>query len=133
MFPIAARSGSSDLPRDAEFWMPKSNEITEEGFGFFRDTWRIVDVAPADARQLIEIERAIADVVSSLSHSLADFERLAEIAESGGIDDPANDITERERHVLGEVISDIPDLEGLELGVAGLTYALASRSDCPRR
>lgn len=126
MFPVSSNSGSSELPVGAAFWMPKPSEITEEGFGFFRDTWPITGISAGYADDIVSTERSIADVVNALADDEDDFERLAVIAESGGIDDPANEISDREHALLSEVVSDIPDLEGLELGVAGLAYALAS-------
>lgn len=55
-----------------------------------------------------------------------DFERLAAVAESAAVDSPGEDISEEERAALSEVVSDLPELGGLELGVAGLAYALAT-------
>jgi hypothetical protein len=106
--------------------MPKPDELDEEGFGYFRDTWLIKDVPVGEAQGITVVERRIAEVVGELADTADDFERLARVAEFGGIDDPAYDLSERERGALAEVVSDIPELGGLELGVAGLAHALAT-------
>lgn len=126
LFPIAPPHGTSGLPAAATFWMPKPDEIDEEGFGYFRDTWLIKDVPERKAREIMVEERRIAEVIGELSNDADDFERLAQVAESGGDDDPAYNLSERERRALAEVMSDIPELGGLELGVAGLAHALAT-------
>ncbi|GAB6987019.1 hypothetical protein [Nocardioides pyridinolyticus] len=126
MFPEAPVIGTSDLPAAATFWMPSPVEISEEGFGFFRDTWLIRNVSVGDAREIISIEWRMAEVVGRLAKDGDDFERLAGIAESAALDDPAEEVSAEELHALAEVVSDIPELCGLELGVAGLVHALAS-------
>lgn len=127
MIPVLPRIGTSELPATAAFWMPKPDEISEEGFSNFRDTWLIRGVRVGDAREVIEEERRIVEVVDQLSADADAFEAFAAIAESGGIDDPANELTADERTVLSAVVSDMPaELGGLELGVAGLVHALAS-------
>jgi hypothetical protein len=126
MFPKAVPRGTTALPAAAAFWMPKRDEIDEEGFGFFRDTWLIKDVPVSEAREIMAAERRMAEVIDELTSDADDFERLAVVAESAGIDDPAEDLSEQERVALSEVVSDVPELGGLDLGVAGLVYALAT-------
>lgn len=126
LFPEAQPHGTSALPAAAAFWMPKPDEIDEEGFGYFRDTWLIKHVRVGEAREIMVAERRTAEVVGELADNVEDFERLAQVAESGGIDDPAHNLSGLERAALGEVVSDIPELGGLELGVAGLAHALAT-------
>ncbi len=126
MFPEAPSFGTTTLPADAAFWMPKGDEIGEEGFGFFRDTWLIRNVPVRDAWDIVSLESSIAEVVDRLAKDEHDFERLAGAAESAGIYDPGEDLTDEERRALAAVVSDIPELGGLELGVAGLAHALAT-------
>jgi hypothetical protein len=127
MIPECPVAGTSALPAGAAFWMPKPDEISEEGFSFFRDVWLIRGVRIGDAREVIEEERRIVDVIDRLSADADHFEEFAAIAETGGIDDPANELTLEEYSTLSTVVSDIPaELGGLELGVAGLVHALAS-------
>lgn len=126
MFPEVAAHGSRSLPEAATFWMPRPDELDEEGFGFFQDTWLIKDVAVREAQALVAEERRIATVVDSLATDATDFERIAAVAE-WGIDDDANEVlSDAEFQALAEVVSDVPPLAGLEIGVAGLVHALAT-------
>lgn len=127
MFPMAPLFGTSALPLGAVFRMPKTSDMSEDGFGCFQNTWLIKNVRAREAREILEEERTIASLVDRLSSDAQRFEVISSIAEFGGIDDPALDISESERTALREVVSDVPpELGGLELGVAGLAHALAS-------
>lgn len=133
MFPTSPLSGSTTVPAEATFWMPRPEDIDEEGIGaFFRGTWLIKDVSVREARRLRQEERRIADIVRRLATTAEDFDRLAYAVEGGGYDpDEADEefyLTEGERTELDEFLSDdeAATLESLELGVAGLVYALAT-------
>ena len=104
MFPEAPPGGTSSLPPEATYWMPRPDEIDEEsGIGVFHDTWLIKDIPVVEALDLISVERRIAEVVGQLARDEDDFERLAGLAESAGIDDPAYELSEEERAALAEV------------------------------
>jgi hypothetical protein len=132
MFPTSSLSGSITIPRDATFWMPKAEDINEEGIGcLLRETWLIKDVPVREARQLRQDERRIAEVVGNLAASVEDFDRLAHAVEDGYDPDTPDErfaLTATERAALDEFVSDDETavLESLELGVAGLVYALAT-------
>lgn len=84
-------------------------------------------ITVADAQFVVAAEYAMAGAIEPLAHDADDFERLATLAEYGGIDDPDYDMADDERTALTGVVSDIPDgLGGLELGVSGLVHALAA-------
>ncbi|SRR5216684_2167690 len=131
MFPTSSLSGSITIPSDATFWMPKPEDIDEDGIGaFFHNTWLIKDVPVREARQLRKEERRIAEVVGHMATTAEDFDRLAHAVEDGYDPDEDYDLTATERAELDEFLSDdedeAPALESLELGVAGLVYALAT-------
>jgi hypothetical protein len=132
MFPISSPSGSTTIPSDATFWMPKADDIDEDGIGaYFRDTWLIKDVPVREARQLRQKERRIAEVVGRLAITPEDFDRLAYAVEGGYDPDETGDgfqLTATEQVELDEFLSDdeAAGLESLELGVAGLVYSLAT-------
>jgi hypothetical protein len=135
VFPTSSLSGSITIPSEATFWMPKPEDIDEDGIGaYFRDTWLIKDVPVREARQLRQKERRIAEVVGRLATTAEDFDRLASVVESGYYPDETDErfhLTDAERIELDEFLSDDEDdeaagLESLELGVAGLVYALAT-------
>lgn len=126
MFPVSSLLGSSTIPSDATFWMPKPEDIDEEGIGgFFRETWLIKDVPVREARWLMQEERRIAEIVGNLAATAEDFDRLAHAVEDGYA---GNVLTATERAALDEFVSDDEGaaLNSLELGVAGLAYALAA-------
>jgi hypothetical protein len=126
MFPISALSGSTTIPSDATFWMPKPADIDEEGVGgFFRGTWLIKDVPVRDARQLMQRERRVAGIVGDLAATAEDFDRLARAAEDGY---SGYVLTAAERAALDDFLTEDEGaaLESLELGVAGLVCALAT-------
>jgi hypothetical protein len=111
--------------------MPKPEDIDEEGIGaFFRETWLIRDVPMREARRLRYDEHRIAEAVSGLAATAGDFDRLAHAVEDGYNQDEWDEnyaLTSVEREVLDEFLSAETDtLDSLELGVAGLVYALAT-------
>ena len=132
MFPTSSLSGSITIPSDATFWMPKPEDIDEDGIGaFFHDTWLIKDIPVREARLLRQGEHRIAEVVGHLATTAEDFDRLANAVEDGcDPDEPDGgyDLTATERAKLDEFLSDdgTAALDSLELGVAGLVYALAT-------
>src|ERR1035437_1733187 len=132
MFPTTSLSGSSAIPPEATFWMPRPEDIDEEGIGEFRGTWLIKDVPVREAQRLMRQERRIAEVVGRLAATAEDFERIARAVEDGyDPDEPESSyaLNAQERAALDEfaVSEDEPcALDDLELGVAGLVYALAT-------
>ena len=132
MFPTSSLSGSITIPSDATFWMPKPEDIDEDGIGaYFRDTWLIKDVPVREARRLRQKERRIAEVLGHLAATAEDFDRLAYAVEGGYDPDETDEgfhLTATEQAELDEFLSDdeTAGLESLELGVAGLVYALAT-------
>ena len=131
MFPTSSLSGSITIPGDATFWMPKPEDIDDDGIGaFFHDTWLIKDVLVREARRLRQQERRIAEAIGHLATTAEDFDRLTHAVEDGYDPDDGYDLTSTERAELDEFLSndedDAPALESLELGVAGLVYALAT-------
>lgn len=78
MFPTSPLSGSITIPSEATFWMPKPEDIDEEGIAsLIRGTWLIKDVPVREARQLGQEERRIAEVLGNLAAAAEDFDRLA--------------------------------------------------------
>jgi hypothetical protein len=114
--------------------MPKPEDIGDDGIGaFFHDTWLIKDVPVREARRLRQEERRIAEIVDHLANTAEDFDRLAHAVEARyDPDEPdgSYDLTAAERAKLGEFLPENEDedtaLDSLELGVAGLVYALAT-------
>jgi hypothetical protein len=122
------------LPVQASFWMPSEQEILDDtALGFFHDVWILVDVDAAEARAVVTEERQILDYLDSLANTADEFEELATAVESADPDSldhkrfPADSIDENWIRR-----DDFPPLEGLEVGVAGLSYALAAMGCVPQ-
>ncbi len=113
------------MPATATFWTPKRSEIDEEGIGFFRGVWPILDVSIAEASRLTATERTIAALVGDLAADEAEFEMLALAVECG--DNDAK-LSRAQMDILGTHLADEESspLDGLEMGVAGLSYSLSA-------
>ncbi|MEH3138812.1 MAG: hypothetical protein PGN37_01270 [Mycobacterium kyogaense] len=133
MIPEVVVSGESQIPPQATFWLPDTSELNEEGIGYFRGVWTIVDVSPSEAQEVIEQEQALVALVDHLSANAEDFDRLAHCIEHWDPDEEAIEAPSRETAILNAAPSDFEfsPLRGLELGVAGLVYALAANGIVP--
>jgi hypothetical protein len=129
MIPAVQVFGESKIPEGAQFWKPQLTENDDEGIGFFRDVWTIIDVTPAEAKAVIASEKAILDVVDQLADSPEHFDRLAYTVEWWNPDEQEpDDLLQKERNAIESVMGEhsANPLESLELGVAGLVLALAA-------
>lgn len=108
--------------------MPRGDEIGEEGFGHFRDTWAIHRLLRGEAREIIETERTLLDVAGRVASTADEFDAVCAALESGDPEvlpdgfDGAPAWTELEPHMN----DDVSVFGGLELGVAGLVAALSA-------
>ncbi len=68
----------SSLP---EAGMPTAEEISEEGFGGFRDTWYIGRVPKADAEAILRNEAELMRIVDAVAATGEEFEELASAIE----------------------------------------------------
>jgi hypothetical protein len=109
----------------ATFWTPKPRDIGEEGFGFFRDVWPIVRTPVLEARSYLDAERGILDFVGDLAMTEERFDLIASAIEDDDVD--RSELTASEQRALQQLIDDAePYLDGLDLGVGGLVYALSA-------
>jgi hypothetical protein len=102
-----------ELPPTATYWMPSEDEIADGAIGHFRGVWPLHDVRPEDAAAVVANEQAAVRALDAHATDAREFDRLARALEARP---PGND----------EVAGDRVDLGGLEVGVAGLSYALAA-------
>src|SRR3990167_755560 len=129
MIPTTPIEGGDSLPICASFWTPDLSALTEdEGFGFFRDTWPILDIPHEFAQQVVSTERIIVDCLSQLASSPAHYERLAQIVENWDPDVIEEDLSSGEHAAISGILRNADDnpLDSLELGVSGLSLALSS-------
>ncbi|MEV6305763.1 hypothetical protein AB0M02_40545 [Actinoplanes sp. NPDC051861] len=120
---------STELPSDAEYWMPSEEEVeyADEGFGFFRDVWTLVEVLPDEATAIMARERSLVEILDGLSSDADTFDRFARAAERHDPECLSDDAEVREvEELLIARMGRSWDLDGLEIGVAGLSHALAS-------
>jgi hypothetical protein len=117
------------LPAGNDCGYPARDEISEEGFGYFRGTWWLGHVPLSDARHTVAFERDLVAALDALADDEQEFEDLAAAVEHIEPDDGDVPLLLRDTPVEGIVrpfINDESPLWDLEIGVAGLTYALST-------
>jgi hypothetical protein len=129
MIPATESPLDSELPEQATFWTPTEDDLqSDEGFGYFRDTWVIRDVGIQEARELCRIERAIISLIDRLAGDADAFDELCRAVEFS--DEEQLEAYGAAAAGLADYV-DVPILDGLELGVAGATYALSAADAFP--
>ncbi|HXG75728.1 MAG TPA: hypothetical protein VNJ53_04090 [Gaiellaceae bacterium] len=115
----------SPLPECA---MPTAEEISEEGFGFFRGTWFIGHVSTGDAQFTLREEAELIRVLDAATSSPEEFEELASAIEANDLDELSEPLRRlATEHGVEELLDEeLVPLDGLEIGVAGVTHALSS-------
>lgn len=112
--------------------MPTRDEITEEGFGFFRGTWFVGRVPVREALDAVEYERRVLEALDGAASLPEEYEQLAVAAEDGDGTEVLSNHPLGQRFVasgLAEMTcweGDMDPLGSLEIGVAGLVYSLAA-------
>jgi hypothetical protein len=132
---------STQIPRGASFWMPSQKEFDErvegdgEGFGFFQDTWLLMDLTIEEAAGLVAEERKLLPLVDRYSGTLEEFEETVSSLENPDL--PANQPDRLRGTPLWDDVVDPtgssrePAFYTLEFGVAGLSYVLNSLGFLP--
>lgn len=77
MIPEAKIEVSAQLPKGARFWVPDEDDLTEDGFGWFRDTWLITDVPLSEAHDVVDEESRMVAVAAELAGDPREFESIA--------------------------------------------------------
>jgi hypothetical protein len=115
------------VPADWPYWTPKPSDLSEEGFGFFRDTWLIRGVTVAEARETLAYEESALAAVAQVARDEEEFDLLCRAVETGDLDEVPHALTgERRKAIETFAGDDASPLDGLELGVAGLVACLAN-------
>lgn len=119
MIPRYSINVNSDLPADATFWVPGAQELEDmDQLGDFHNVWLIeTDLQEADA--VIAAERTAVDYVDRNSRTGMEFDELSDQIEFEQPDCPRD-----EAPAFFSSSDAWSGVEGLELGVAGLCYAL---------
>ncbi|MFD7884893.1 hypothetical protein ACFV3N_20935 [Streptomyces bauhiniae] len=138
MIPIVEYTPVSELPAQASFWMPTEDDIPDdEGLGYFRDVWMILNEPIDCSRRVIETEKAFIEIADRVAKSEEEFEIVSRILETGDIErlnstSFRNAFGTKELNIVDWSESDDPPpLGNLELGVAGVAYALSTIGAVP--
>lgn len=113
------------LPPDVVYWQPKPSDIDEEGFGFFQNVWPLGLPSRSVAHEVLKSERAGLKYLARVCRDDVQFDAQAERLEGFHEDDSDCD------PLPPELAGDWTGLNGLEVGVAGLSYMLASTGFYP--
>jgi len=137
LIPVVDCEPTPEIPPGASFWMPTEDDIPDdEGIGEFRDVWMILNEPIDVAREVIATETEYIGLIDRLADSVEDCEALAKILESGYPDElepgPHLALLQRQApHALERSEEDRSPLQGLEVGAAGLSYALSTIGAVP--
>jgi hypothetical protein len=137
MIPVLDYAPDATIPRDASFWMPSEDDIPDdEGIGYFRNVWMILNEPEDVTKHVIETESDLIALVDRLTVSVEEYEIVATIIERGYTGThPSGQLGELIRAEAPDIMERAPDdelpLYDLELGVAGLSYALSTVGAVP--
>ena len=87
----------NSVPAGYAPWVPRPDEVNEEGFGFFIGTWALGRVPLREAREVVDAESAIASLVDALAGDDYTYEEIAGAVESSNAADVPDDVTARTR------------------------------------
>jgi hypothetical protein len=127
MIPKLDRELDSNLPVNARYWVPGEEDVIEDGIGFFHETWLISDISAEHAALVLAEDERLLALVDSLARTSEEYETIATAVECGDpVDLPHVPVDDPMRAaILAEINDeDFAPLEGLEIGVAGIVYAL---------
>ena len=134
MYPRTDVELHPELPDAATFWTPGPDDIDEEGFGYFRGVWPIVDVTEEEAREMLQRDRTASLFVSELASTDIEFDVIAKVVETGESARAENLPADQRTALIPYIAADEDDpvpLEDLEVGVTGLIYALSAAGAYP--
>ena len=130
MVPKFEASLSPTLPIGLAYWTPSPSDLSDEGFGCFRDTWTIGRLTKREAKDQLEADRALVQLADRLADSADTYEQVAGAIESGDLEDLPDPLRGALAPFAQELADGSSDLAGLELGVSGLVAVIASIGGC---
>jgi hypothetical protein len=134
VIPRAKVELDANVPDAYSFWTPSRDDISDEGFGYFRSTWLIRGVTATQAREMIESERELVALADRHSRNAEQFDAVARVVERDELEDWPDELMGGpipEEFVSGLHGEGMSPTEGLDLGVAGLVYALSAAGCWP--
>jgi len=127
MIPRTSLDLATAIPAEHNGWTPKGDDLSEEGFAYFRGTWLIRGVGVREAKEVIANELVLLELAERLADNPEEFDVVAGALEDDESEALPEQLTQRVafKEIQPHLGSD-PQLGGLELGVAGLVYALSA-------
>ena len=121
--------------------LPSPEEVDEEGYGYFRNVWLIRPGVPLEeAASVLAWERQAVGLVDSLVDTAGAFDRAARVIEDFSPDEEELLVTPADYPGLSQETCErlriwlslqTLSLGGLDLGIAGMVYALSARGFFP--
>jgi hypothetical protein len=121
-----------EIPSEAAFWMPDPDDLaSDDGIGYFHNTWNLGEVTREEALEVIEQERTILDLVELLAIGVQEYEQVCSAMEHNDPTALPEGFSQRVgsdaiMETAGDPIFSEPNFGCLEFGVAGLSFALAA-------
>ena len=120
MIPRYAIEVDSLLPVEAGYWMPSLEELEEaDQLGDFHDAW-LIETDAVEALAVIEAESEAVQYIDARATNPLEFDNLADQIEFEQPDVPSDEAPD----FFSASSRPWHGVEGLELGVAGISYAL---------
>lgn len=119
---------SPEIPDGATFWVPEEEDLDEEGIGFFRGTWLIHNVTASEATDMLQTELTLLQLIDNISETDEEYEENAGLIDLWDLE-TLPDIIRNDpifESLPFQTEEDGAPLCGLDLGVAGLVFALAA-------
>lgn len=127
MIPAVTLTCDASFPRDAVFKLPARNEISDEGFGYFRDTWFIGAIGTRVANAVLAADISLTALADSYSASEDEFDAVARALEAADKDLlPSHLIDSPPLELSRQLLVGASEVGSLELGVASLSHALSA-------
>jgi hypothetical protein len=130
VYPRADIEINAELPAEDVYWTPGPADLDdEEGFGLFRDVWLIIDISEEEASAMVAQDRDLSRVADAMADDASSFDDIATAVETGSAE--GIEFSDDQLLVLGPYLDGIVKLDNLDLGVAGLVYALSAAGMYP--
>lgn len=127
MIPHVQLELDATIPESYGYWTPRNDDLSEEGFGFFRGTWLIRGVTLRAAGDVLNEEATLLQLAVDVAADADEFDQLAKVLEEADAEGLSDRLaTPAVLAAVGRYANDFPPLGGLDLGVAGLVHALSA-------
>lgn len=137
LIPVFDYEPQVEIPQQASFWMPTEDDIPDdEGIGGFRGVWMILNEPQEFTRRVVQVESEYISLADRVTKTVDEYEIAATVIEDGesGSDVPdllLSRLRDEAPELLELAEDDERPLQGLELGVAGISYSLSTIGAVP--